>query len=91
MVIVVENNYSDSKLNDISNIYKVDDKGHIFFSFYQNLLKKEIMPSAWKLQRFEKCLNLSISIHLFFYILKWFNDETIFNNKNYNICNKISS
>lgn len=40
MVIVVENNYSDSKLNDISNIYKVDDKGHIFFSFYQNLLKK---------------------------------------------------
>lgn len=78
MVIVVENNYSDSKLNDISNIYKVDDKGHIFFSFYQNLLKKE-------------CLNLSISIHLFFYILKWFNDETIFNNKNYNICNKISS
>lgn len=54
MVIVVENNYSDSKLNDISNIYKVDDKGHIFFSFYQNLLKKE-------------CLNLSISIFIFLY------------------------
>lgn len=38
----------------------------------------------------KKCFNLSISIY-FKIDLKWFNNEITFNNKNYNICNKISS